>query len=359
MKRRLTRSFSIGNVAVGGSAPVSVQSMVNTDTSDVEATTRQIGELARCGCDLIRIAVPDQPAVKALPQILGNSPLPVIADIHFDYRLALHAIEAGVHGIRINPGTIGATSRVLEVASAASANGVPIRVGVNAGSLESGLHEHGRRGLPEALAESALRHCELLERAGCHKLKVSLKASDVPATVAAYRIFAEKTDYPLHLGVTEAGALERGTIKSAVAIGCLLLEGIGDTLRVSLTAPPAEEVRVAIRILQAVGLREARPDVVSCPTCGRTKIELLPIVEAVEDEIRRIEADGGRIGLRKIAIMGCEVNGPGEARGADVGIAGGKGRGVLFKRGTVVKTLSEDKLLDALLKELRASTARA
>ena len=345
----------LGTVRIGGGAPVSVQSMTNTDTRDVAATLVQIRELAGAGCDIIRVAVPDPASAAAVKEIVAGSPLPVIADIHFDYRLAVAAMESGAHGIRINPGNIGEEWKLKEVVSVAVERGVPIRVGVNGGSLEEELLKQYGGATPEALVESALRSCARVEEAGCHAIKVSLKSSSVPDTVKASRLFAARTDYPLHLGVTEAGTLLGGTVKSAAGIGALLLDGIGDTLRVSLTGPCVDEVNVGIRILEAVGLREAHPEIVSCPTCGRTKIGLVPIVTAVENEVARLKKAGKTIRLRKIAIMGCVVNGPGEARDADLGIAGGIGKGVLFKNGKIERTLPEAELLPALLEEIRAA----
>ena len=352
---RNTRSFMLGTVRIGGGAPVSVQSMTNTDTRDVAATLAQIRELAAAGCDIIRVAVPDQAAAAAVREIVAGSPIPVIADIHFDYRLAVAAMESGAHGIRINPGNIGEEWKLQEVVRVAVERGVPVRVGVNGGSLEEELLRQYGGATPEALVESAVRSCARVEAAGCRNIKVSLKSSSVPDTVQAYRLFAARTDYPLHLGVTEAGTLLGGTVKSAAGIGALLLDGIGDTLRVSLTGPCVDEVNVGIRILEAVGLREAHPEIVSCPTCGRTKIGLVPIVTAVENEVARLKKAGMTIRLRKIAIMGCVVNGPGEARDADLGIAGGVSKGVLFKNGKIERTLPEAELLPALLAEIRAA----
>ncbi|MDD3118030.1 MAG: flavodoxin-dependent (E)-4-hydroxy-3-methylbut-2-enyl-diphosphate synthase [Victivallales bacterium] len=348
MPPRLTRRLRIGTVAVGGGAPVSLQSMTNTDTRDVPATLAQIRRLAAAGCDLIRVAVPDRTAVAALPAILAGSPIPVIADIHFDYRLALGAIAAGVHAVRINPGNIGAPERVRQVAEQAGAAGIPIRVGANSGSLPPGLLERNlSAGMPhdealaEALVASALQQCRLLEEYGFTAIKVSLKASDVPITVAACRKFAARTDYPLHIGVTEAGTLRRGIIKSAAGIGALLLLGIGDTIRVSLTADPEEEVKAGLILLESLGLRDAAPEIVSCPTCGRTEIDLIGLAQQVEDLIAGIKAAGKKIGLRKIAVMGCVVNGPGEAKDADLGVAGGKGKLMLFRRGEVIGVYPE------------------
>ncbi len=357
--RRQTRRIQVGGVAVGGGAPVSIQSMTTTDTRDAAATLAQIRELAAAGCEIIRVTVPDEAAAAAFGNIVRGSPIPVIADIHFDYRLALAALAAGAHGIRVNPGNLGGPERLREVAQAAAGSGAALRIGVNGGSLgKELLAKHG--GVTSAaLVESALVNCRMAADAGCVNLKVSLKSSNVPATVAACRLFAEQSAWPQHIGVTEAGTRLSGTVKSAAALGCLLLEGIGDTLRVSLTAPPVEEVRVGLRILEACGLREARPEIVSCPTCGRTQIDLMPIAEAVEDEVARLKAAGVVIPLRKIAVMGCVVNGPGEARDADLGIAGGQGKGILFKNGRTVATLAEAELLPALLREIRAACGLA
>jgi len=357
--RRATRGLKIGPVPVGGGAPVSVQSMTNTDPGDPVATLAQIQELAGAGCDIVRVAIPTSEAVRALLKILKTSPVPIVADIHFDPRLAVRAIEAGAHGIRINPGNIGGPDAVRAVAEAAVKRHTPIRVGVNGGSLEKDILARFGGPTPAALAESALRHCKALESVGCRDIKVSLKSSDAWTTVAANRIFAARTDYPLHLGVTEAGTERAGVVKSAVGIGALLLDGIGDTIRVSLTAPPVHEVDAALRILEACGLREAAPEIVACPTCGRTQIDLIALTTAVEREISRIKAAGFRVGLRKIAIMGCAVNGPGEARDADIGIAGGNGRGVLFRNGEVVRSFPEHRLFEELMVEIRARTRPA
>lgn len=354
IKRHETRRFFVGDVPIGGVAPVSIQSMTNTDSRNAELTLAQIKDLARCGCDIIRIAVPDTKAAIQLPRIMEESPLPVIADIHFDYRLALAAIEAGIHCVRINPGTISSRQNLEKIALAAAEHKTPVRIGVNSGSLEDDILARYGEASPEAMTASAINHCRFFENLGCHNIKVSLKTSRVTTTVASYRLFASQTDYPLHIGVTEAGTARTGTVKSAVGIGTLLLEGIGDTLRVSLTGPPREEVIVARQILEAAGLRTAHPDIVSCPTCGRTEIEVLPIVSAVENELEHLKSTGHDIKLGKIAVMGCVVNGPGEARDADLGIAGGKGKGVLFKHGSVVKTLKDNELLPALLHEIRA-----
>lgn len=356
---RKTKPVRIGDVQVGGGAPVSVQSMTKTDTRDAAATARQIRHLAEAGCEIVRVAVPDMTAARALRTIVAASPIPVVADIHFDARLAVAAAEQGVHCIRINPGNIGPPARLRQIVDAVAPRGIPIRVGVNAGSIEKELIEiHGGR-TAAALAESALRQCERLEALGFDHIKVSLKSSDVLTTVHAYRLFAQQTEYPLHVGVTEAGTPEMGVVKSAVAIGALLLDGIGDTIRVSLTAPPVREVEEGIRILRALGLRHTGPEIVSCPTCGRTQIEILTLVKAVEHEIDCLVAAGKRLPIRKIAVMGCVVNGPGEAADADLGVAGGKGRGVLFRRGEIVGAYPEDELLEALLCEMRRAAVPA
>lgn len=359
-KKRKTRKINIGNLPVGGGAPVSVQSMTNTDTRNAEATIAQIKELSMAGCEIARVAVPDRKAADKLVEIISGSPIPVIADIHFDHRLALFAIEAGIHGIRINPGNIGDAKKVREVAEAAGEKNIPIRVGANAGSLPKGIlgtiggksgDREGR--LADALVKSALGECRLLEKYGFRNIKVSLKASSVPATVLAYRKFAELTDYPLHLGITEAGTLLRGTVKSSVGIGALLLGGIGDTIRVSLTADPVEEVKVGIMILESAGLRKAEPEIVSCPSCGRTEINLFGLVAKIESEIERIKASGRRIKIAKIAVMGCVVNGPGEAKDADLGIAGSKnGMAAVFKKGKMKGLFPEDEALKIFRDEL-------
>ncbi len=348
--RNKSRQIKVGGVPIGGNAPVSIQSMTNTVTSDVTATLAQIRELHEAGCEIVRSTVPDEATVNVLPEILAQSPLPLIADIHFDYRLAIGAIKAGVHAVRINPGNIGGRERVQKVAEAAGNAHIPIRVGANSGSLPKGLLESKissgmtrEKALAESLVEAALYQAELLEEFGFRDIKVSLKASSVTSTVEACRIFAQRTDYPLHLGVTEAGTAFRGTVKSAVGIGSLLLDGIGNTIRVSLSAPVVEEVKAAKAILESCGLREASPEIVSCPTCGRTTFDLMRAVNQVEKLIDSIKAKGGSISLRKIAVMGCEVNGPGEAADADIGIAGGNRKGslILFKKGERFATLPE------------------
>jgi (E)-4-hydroxy-3-methylbut-2-enyl-diphosphate synthase len=347
-----SRQIQLGKVLIGGGAPVSIQSMCNTDTGDADASLAQIERLAALGCDIIRLAVPDEAVLPAFRQICASSPLPVVGDIHFDYRLALGALEAGADGIRINPGNIRDLQKVRVIAHEAGRLGKVVRVGVNTGSLDPEIESRLGR-TPEAMVESALSYCRIFEEAGCIALKVSLKSSDLKTTVEATRRFAERSDLPLHLGVTEAGSMKSGVMKSAIGIGALLLDGIGDTIRVSLTAAPEEEVLAARQILQAVGARRDVTEVISCPTCGRTKIDLMPMVAAVEEELARLEAAGKRLPWRKIAVMGCCVNGPGEAKDADIGIAGGQGKGILFEHGKAICTLPENQLLDALLQKIR------
>lgn len=346
--RRVSRPVWVGGVQVGGGAPVVVQSMTNTDTRDVAKTVAQIEELASWGCELIRVAVPDAAAAAALRRIKAASRIPVIADIHFDYRLALAALEAGVDGLRLNPGNIGDRKRVRLVATEAKRRGVPIRVGVNAGSLERRLLEKYGGVTAGALVESALDHIRLLEEMDFTAIKVSVKAADVPLMVEAYRRLARAVDYPLHVGVTEAGTLRAGLVRSAVGIGILLSEGIGDTIRVSLTAPPRYEVWAAWEILKALGLRRRGVELISCPTCGRCEIDLVAIATEVEERLQKVTAP------LKVAVMGCVVNGPGEAREADVGIAGGKGVGLLFRKGEPLRTVPEAQLVEELLREIRS-----
>lgn len=340
----MTRTIHVGDIPVGGAAPVSIQSMTNTPTHNVEATLVQIRELAAAGCDIIRVAVPDMAAAQAIGALKAGSPVPLVADIHFDYRLALEAAEQGIDKIRINPGNIGAPDRVEAVARVCKERGIPIRVGVNGGSLEKELLDKYSGPAPEAMVESALGHIRLLEKHGFEDICVSLKASSVPSTMRAYRLMAERYNYPLHLGVTEAGTREMGELKAAAGIGGLLALGIGDTLRVSLTADPVEEVYAARRILKAVGLRREGPELISCPTCGRTQINLIPIAKRVEELLKNVDKPV------TVAVMGCIVNGPGEARHADVGIAGGKGEGVLFRHGEIVARVPEDELVPRLMK---------
>jgi (E)-4-hydroxy-3-methylbut-2-enyl-diphosphate synthase len=344
--RRATRQLRIGNVAVGGDAPIAVQSMTTTQTADVEGTLAQVRALAEAGADVVRLAVPDQEAAAALPSIVRTSPVPLVADIHFDYRLALAALGAGIQAIRLNPGNIGARERVREVVRAARERSVPIRIGVNAGSLEKDIVE--KHGWPTAagMVESAERHIRFLEDEGYREIKVSLKAHDVAMTVQANRLFSQRFEYPLHLGVTEAGTLLAGTVKSAAGLGILLAEGIGDTIRVSLTADPVEEVRVARLLLKSLGLKFGGATMTSCPTCGRCSVEMIPIAERVE---RRLSTLKGEVA---VAVMGCEVNGPGEASAADVGVAYGHGGvGLLFKGGKIVKRMKVEELEEALVTE--------
>jgi (E)-4-hydroxy-3-methylbut-2-enyl-diphosphate synthase len=320
--------------------------MCSTDTRDVSATLAQIAGLAAAGCEIIRCAVPDMDAAEALGKIKHESPIPVIADIHFDYRLALQVLEGGIDGLRLNPGNIGDKWKVAEVVKAAAERRVPIRIGVNAGSLEKELLERFGHPTAEAMVESALGHVHILEELGYREIKISLKASDVLKTVSAYRLLSERVEYPLHIGITEAGTIFSGTIKSSVGLGILLSDGIGDTMRVSLTGDPLDEVRVGYEILKSLGLRQRGVNFVSCPTCGRCQINLIKVAEEVE---RRLQGVDKRI---TVAVMGCAVNGPGEAREADVGIAGGKGEGLLFRNGEVVRKVPEDMLADALLEEI-------
>ena len=340
----MSRQITVGGVKIGGGAPVTIQSMTNTPTHDVKKTLSQIRALAAAGCDIVRVAVPDMAAAEAIGALKAGSPVPLVADIHFDYRLALKAVEQGIDKIRINPGNIGSPERVRAVADACRERGVPIRIGVNGGSLERPLLEKYGGPTPEALVESALGHARLLEQFDFHDICISLKASSVPVTMRAYRLMAERYDYPLHLGVTEAGTPGLGTIKSAAGIGGLLALGIGDTFRVTLTADPVEEITVAKQILKAVGLRKDGPELIACPTCGRTNIDLIPMAREVEALLERVDKP------ITVAVMGCIVNGPGEARHADVGIAGGRGEGVLFKKGQIVAKVPEDQLVPELMK---------
>ncbi len=345
---RKSKSIQIGPVRIGGGAPVVVQSMTNTDTRDAAATLAQIAALAEAGCELVRVAVPDEVALAALPVICKASPLPLIADIHFSSELAVGALEAGVQALRINPGNIGGKARVSRVVDAAKDRGACIRVGVNAGSLEKDLLRRYGGPTPEAMVESALTHVRMLEERGFDSIKISLKSSAVMPTLAAYRLLAQRCDYPLHIGITEAGTLLRGAVKSAVGIGLLLAEGLGDTVRVSLTHEPVREVEVAWQILGALGLRRRGPEIISCPTCGRTEIDLIGLAEAVEEKLRGVEEHF------TVAVMGCPVNGPGEAREADLGIAGGRDKGILFRKGKLLGAVTGDRerLLDALMKEV-------
>lgn len=339
----MKRKIDVGGVAIGGDAPVSIQSMLNTKTTDVEGSLSQIRALAAAGCQIVRLAVPDMEAAKGFAEIASASPLPLVADIHFDYRLAIAAAEGGAAKIRINPGNIGGADRVKAVVAVCREKHIPIRIGVNGGSLEKELLEKYGHPTAEALVESAMGHIRLLEDQDFHDICISMKSSSVPVTMAAYRLMDQKTDYPLHLGVTETGTAHMGLIKSAMGIGGLLCLGIGNTLRVSLTADPVEEVIAARDILKAAGLRKDGPELIACPTCGRTQIDLIGLAEEVERRLRDCQKP------ITVAVMGCIVNGPGEAREADVGIAGGKDCGVLFAKGKKLKTLPYEELADALM----------
>lgn len=347
--RKKTKVIHIGTIPIGGDNPIVVQSMTKTDTADIKSTVRQIKSLEASGCEIIRLAVPDMTAAKALGRIKKSITIPIIADIHFDWRLALEAVRQDVDGLRINPGNIGARWKIKEVVTAAGDKGIPIRIGVNAGSLEKNLLQRYRHPKPEALVKSAARHIRMLEDLNFTEIKVSLKASDVMRTVEAYRLFSQQYPYPLHIGISEAGPPSIGIIKSSVGIGILLSEGIGDTIRVSLTAPPEEEIRVAYAILSSLGLRKRGVNIISCPTCGRCRIDLRRLVRSVEKRTRLLDKP------LTIAVMGCIVNGPGEAREADIGIAGAKGRGILFRKGEIVRKLPEEELLNALFDELNSN----
>jgi (E)-4-hydroxy-3-methylbut-2-enyl-diphosphate synthase len=348
-ERKQTRKINIGGVKVGGGSPITVQSMTNTFTHDVEATVAQILRLEAAGCHLIRVAVPDEAAVAAIPAIKEKITIPLIADIHFDHRLAIDAVKAGADALRINPGNIGGSKKVKAVVDTAAAYGIPVRIGVNAGSLQKDLLKKHGSATPEAMVESALRHVELLESLDFRDIKLSIKASDVARTVQAYRLLASRTDYPLHVGVTEAGSLVSGTVKSALGIGILLSEGIGDTLRVSLTGDPVQEVRVAFEILKALKIHQRGPDIVACPTCGRCNINLVDIVEQVETALSSCTTP------IQLAIMGCVVNGPGEAADADIGVIGGKGRVMLTRKGQIIGRYDEAEIFEALMREIAAT----
>jgi (E)-4-hydroxy-3-methylbut-2-enyl-diphosphate synthase len=346
IERHKTRQIRMGDVPVGGGAPITVQSMTNTPTQDAAATVAQIHRLEAAGCEIVRVAVPDQAAAVAIGEIKPRIAIPLIADIHFDYRLAIAAAQNGADGLRINPGNIGGGEKVKKVVDVAKQRGLPIRIGVNAGSLEKDLLKSYNGATAQAMVDSAMRHVALLEACRFDQIKISIKASDVPRTVEAYRLLATMTDYPLHLGVTEAGSLYAGSVKSALGIGMLLAEGIGDTLRVSLTRDPVEEVRVGFEILKALGIRQHGPEIISCPTCGRCGYDLFDVVEQIEKALLTRSAPV------KVAIMGCAVNGPGEAKEADIGVAGGAGRGIIFRKGKVVRKVPQNELVTALLKEI-------
>ena len=346
IKRRKTRVINVGPVKVGGSEPVSVQSMTKTDTRDVKATTEQIKSLTEAGCEIVRLAIPDKEAVEAFEKIKKKAEIPLIADIHFDYRLAVGALKAGADCIRINPGNIGSYDRVEKVVKEAIARDVSIRIGVNSGSIEKDILKKYGHPVPEAIVESTMRYIEMVENMGFSSIKLSLKSSDVLTTVKSYRLISELVDYPFHLGITEAGSTFAGTIKSSVGLGILLAEGLGDTIRVSLTAPPEEEVLVGYEILRSLGLREKTVEIISCPTCGRCELDLFSIEKAVREKTSHIKIP------ITVAIMGCVVNGPGEAKEADIGIACGKGSAALFKKGEVYRKVAEDNIVPVLLEEI-------
>ena len=346
MERRFTRTVKAGNVEIGSGSKITVQSMLNVLAHDIEGNVAQAVELEKAGCEIVRLTVPDIEAVKTLYAVKNAVKIPVVADIHFDYKCALESVAAGVDKIRINPGNIGSDDRIKAVADACRQKNIPIRIGVNSGSLEKDLLKKYGHVTPEALCESALRHASLLEKFDFNDIVISIKSSDVPTMVAAYRLVAQQCDYPLHLGVTEAGTRHMGMLKSAAGIGALLLDGIGDTIRVSLTADPVAEVAAGFEILKAVGIKKDCPQIVSCPTCGRTKIDLISLAEKVERELANVHKP------IKVAVMGCAVNGPGEAKEADIGVAGGDGYGLIFKHGEILKKVPENEIVEELLKEI-------
>ncbi|MDK2917428.1 MAG: (E)-4-hydroxy-3-methylbut-2-enyl-diphosphate synthase [Candidatus Petromonas sp.] len=344
--RRTSKKIKCGKVYIGGDAPISVQSMTNTDTRNINETVSQIKKLEESGCEIVRIAIPDMEAAEAISKIKSSVSIPLIADIHFDYRLALKSIENGIDKLRINPGNIGDVSRVKMIVSKAKERDIPIRIGVNAGSLNKKILEKYNGITPNALVESALSHVEILEDLNFDKIIISLKASDIKLTFDAYSILAEKVDYPFHIGITEAGTVWRGTIKSSIGVGALLLNGIGDTIRISLTGNPVEEVKVGREILHALNIRQFGINFISCPTCGRCQIDLMGVANELEKKLKHIDKP------ITLAIMGCAVNGPGEAKEADLGIAGGKDSALIFKKGKIIKKVKEDHILDSLLEEI-------
>lgn len=346
MIRRVSRQVKVGNIKIGGDAPVAVQSMLNAPAGDFKGNLKQLKALENAGCEIVRMAVPDMEAVKVLGKLKEHSSIPLVADIHFDYKLALESLTAGVDKIRINPGNIGSAEKVFAVADACQLKNVPIRIGVNSGSVEKDLLEKFGGATPEAMVESAFRHVKLLEDCDFYNTVISIKSSDVGNMVEAYSLVAERCDYPLHLGVTEAGTERSSLIKSSIGIGSLLLKGIGDTIRVSITDDPVKEIYAAKDILKAVNVRVETPQIVSCPTCGRTKIDLVSLANQVENAVKDIKKP------IKIAVMGCVVNGPGEAKEADIGIAGGDGCAVLFKKGEILRKVSEENVLKELLEEI-------
>ncbi len=345
-ERRLSREVSVGSLKIGGNNPISIQSMTNTDTRDAKATIEQIKRLEEVGCDVVRVAVPDMEAAKNIGEIKKNVNIPVIADIHFDHRLALEAIDQGVDGVRINPGNIGNIEKVKMVVNKCKEKNLKIRIGVNGGSLEKELLEKYGSATAEALVESALGHVKILEDLDFCNIVISLKSSDIYKTIEAYELISKKVDYPLHIGITESGSVKKGTIKSSIGVGALLLKGIGDTIRISLTGDPTEEVIVGKEILRSLDLLNDKIKVISCPTCGRCNIDLISVVNEVEEKINKVDKD------MTVAIMGCAVNGPGEAKEADIGIAGGKGEGLLFKKGEIIRKIKGDNLVEELLNEI-------
>ena len=345
MQRRKTNKIYVKDITIGGDSPIVIQSMTNTKTSDAKATIAQIKALEKAGCELVRVSVPNNESAQAIGEIISNVNIPVVADIHFDYKLALESIKNGVHGLRINPGNIGNEEKVIQVVNEAKKRNIKIRIGVNAGSLEKDLLDSMGR-TPEAMVESAFRHIKILEKYDFYNTAVSLKASDIETTIKAYELFSSKSDYPLHLGITEAGTLKAGTIKSSIGIGYMLLNGIGDTIRVSLTADPVEEIYVAKEILKSIGLDNESIRIISCPTCARTDIDIIGLAEKVEKATANIKKN------ISVAIMGCAVNGPGEARDADLGIAGGKSEALLFKKGQIIRKVDEASIIEVLLEEI-------
>lgn len=352
LKRRKTRQIKIGQVAIGGDAPIAVQSMTKTDTRDIKATLSQVKRLERAGCEIVRLAVPDSEAVEALGEIKKKASLPLVADIHFDYRLAIASLEKGVDALRINPGNIGSKEKVKEVVRAAKEYSVPIRIGVNSGSLEKDLFNKYGGATPKAMAESALRNIKILEDMDFSLIKVSLKASDVARTVESYKLLARRVDYPFHAGITEAGSLLRGSVKSSVGLALLLNLGLVDTIRVSLTAPPEQEVRVAFLILSSLGLRSREPNIISCPVCGRCEVDLFKIAAEVEKQLSSMKSK------MDVAVMGCMVNGPGEAKEADIGLACGRGAGAVFKKGKVYRRLKEKEIISEFVREVKEMAKR-
>lgn len=353
INRKPTRRIYVGDIPIGGGAPVVVQSMTNTDTRDISSTIYQIEQMSDAGCEIVRLAVPDTDAAAAFKQIKSKVKTPLIADIHFDHRLAIAALDSGADALRINPGNIGSEKAVEKVVNAARKLKVPIRIGVNAGSLHKEILAKYGHPSAEAMVESALKHVDFFETRGFDQIKISLKSSTVITTIEANELLSKKTDYPIHIGVTEAGTLISGTVKSAIGIGYLLAKGIGDTFRVSLTRDPLDEIKVAYEILRALDLRHRGPEIISCPTCGRTEIDLFGLVDRVERALSGIKASP------KVAIMGCVVNGPGEAREADIGIAGGRGHGILFKKGEVIRKVPESRLAEVLIAEVKSLVNRS